>query len=168
MKRTGSNSEERIRELRDTAIAVDLKVAIVVSQFNSSITEQLLQGALDVLRRIGITEETIRVIRVPGSFEIPLAAQRLAQRGKFDAIVCLGCVIRGETPHFDDICQQVSRGIGEVGLKSDLPVTFGVITADTLEQAVNRSGPKDGNKGAEAALSAVEMASLMKRLTNDG
>ncbi len=168
MKRTSSNSEERIRELRDTAIAVDLKVAIVVSQFNSSITEQLLQGALDVLRRIGITEETIRVIRVPGSFEIPLAAQRLAQRGKFDAIVCLGCVIRGETPHFDYICQQVSRGIGEVGLKSDLPVTFGVITADTLEQAVNRSGPKDGNKGAEAALSAVEMASLMKRLTNDG
>ncbi len=168
MKRTSSNSEERIRELRDTAIAVDLKVAIVVSQFNSSITEQLLQGALDVLRRIGITEETIRVIRVPGSFEIPLAAQRLAQKGEFDAIVCLGCVIRGETPHFDYICQQVSRGIGEVGLKSDLPVTFGVITADTLEQAVNRSGPKDGNKGAEAALSAVEMASLMNRLTNDG
>jgi len=100
MKRTSSNSEERIRELRDTAIAVDLKVAIVVSQFNSSITEQLLQGALDVLRRIGITEETIRVIRVPGSFEIPLAAQRLAQRGKFDAIVCLGCVIRGGDASF--------------------------------------------------------------------
>ena len=168
MKRTDSNSQERIRELRDTAVAVDLKVAIVVSQFNSSITEQLLQGALDVLKRIGITEKIIRVIRVPGSFEIPLAAQRLAQKGKFDAIVCLGCVIRGETPHFDYICQQASRGIGEVGLKCDLPVTFGVITADTFEQAVNRAGPKDGNKGAEAALSAVEMASLMNRLTNDG
>jgi len=165
MKRTSSNSEEKIRKLRDTAFAVDLKVAIVVSQFNSSITEQLLQGALDVLRRIGLIEETIKVIRVPGSFEIPLAAQRLAQKGKVDAIICLGCVIRGETPHFDYICQQVSRGIGEVSLKCDLPVTFGVITADTLEQAADRAGPKDGNKGAEATLSAVEM---VRSLTEDG
>ena len=164
MKRGSLNSEEKIRELRDTAVAVDLKVAIVVSEFNSSITEQLLQGALDVLRRIGIVEETIRVIRVPGSFEIPLAAQRLAQKVKVDAIVCLGCVIRGETPHFDYICQQVSRGIGEVGLKCDLPVTFGVITADTHEQAANRAGPEDGNKGAEATLSAVEMVRSLSEL----
>ena len=108
------------------------------------------------------------MVSVPGSFEIPLAAQKLAQSGEFDAIVCLGCVIQGETPHFDYICQQVSRGVGEVGLKYDLPVTFGVITADTLEQAEERADTERGNKGADAALCAVEMAILMERLTGAG
>lgn len=144
-----------------------LKIGIVISRFNKMITERLLSGALDTLERHGILQDDITVVRVPGSFEIPVAAQRLAQTGKFDAIVCLGAVIRGETPHFNYISSQVSRGIGEVALKYDLPVTFGVITADTVEQAVNRSGTKQGNKGAEAAISAVEMANLFKELTTD-
>jgi 6,7-dimethyl-8-ribityllumazine synthase len=156
-----------VKEFQGKIDSKSLKIAIVVSQFNLMITERLLQGALDVLRRTGIAEETIRVVRVPGSFEIPLAAQRLAQTEKFDAIVCLGSVIRGETPHFDHICRQVTRGIGEVALKFNLPVTYGVITADTVEQAMNRAGLKYGNKGADAAVSAIEMANLIRELTAD-
>ncbi|MDA2933913.1 6,7-dimethyl-8-ribityllumazine synthase [Acidobacteria bacterium AH-259-D05] len=144
-----------------------LKIGIVVSRFNEMITERLLNGALDTLGRNGIRQEDITVVRVPGGFEIPLAAQRLAQTGKFDAIVCLGAVIRGETPHFEYISSQVTRGIGEIGLKYDLPVSFGVITADTVEQAVNRAGTEHGNKGTEAAISAVEMANLLKDLAAD-
>ena len=142
-------------------------VAIVVSEFNSSITEQLLMGAVSLLKKLSLDDQ-YKMVSVPGSFEIPLAAQKLAQSGEFDAIVCLGCVIQGETSHFDYICQQVSRGVGEVGLKYGLPVTFGVITADTLEQAEERADTKLGNKGADAALCAVEMAILMERLTGNG
>lgn len=144
-----------------------LRMGIIVSRFNEMITERLLQGALDALRRSGVGEEDITLVRVPGSFEIPLAAQRLAQTEKLDAIVCLATLIRGETPHFDYIARQVTQGIGQVALKFDIPVTYGVITANTVEQAVNRAGVKHGNKGFEAALSAVEMANLLKELTTD-
>ena len=143
-----------------------LKIGIVVSRFNEMITEGLLTGALSTLKEAGIADEDITLVRVPGSFEIPLAAQRLAQTGILEAIVCLGAVIRGETPHFDYICLQVSNGVREVALKYDLPVTFGIITADTVEQAMNRAG-EERNKGSEAATSAVEMANLLKQLTAD-
>ena len=142
-----------------------LKIGLVVSRFNRMITERLLDGALDHLRRNGISEDDITVVRVPGSFEIPFAAQRLAQTENLDAVICLGTLIRGETPHFDYIAHQVTEGIGQVGLKFNLPVTYGIITANTLEQAVNRAGAKHGNKGVEAAQSAVEMANLVKKLT---
>ena len=144
-----------------------LRIGIVVSRFNEMITERLLTGALDALKRTGIAEQDITLVRVPGSFEIPLAAQRLAGTETVEAIVCLGAVIRGETPHFEYISSQVTHGIGQVALKYDLPVTFGVITADTVEQALDRSEVKSRNKGDEAAISAVEMANLMKRLTAD-
>ena len=165
MKRINSNLDERIKKLHPEH--KQLMVAIVVSEFNSSITEQLLMGAVSLLKRLSLDDQ-YEIISVPGSFEIPLAAQKLAQSGEFDAIVCLGCVIQGETRHFDYICQQVSRGVGEVGLKYDLPVIFGVITANTLEQAEDRSDTKHGNKGADAALCAIEMAILMESLTGDG
>ncbi len=144
-----------------------LKIGIVVSRFNELITEGLLAGALDTLKEAGVADEDITLVRVPGSFEISLAAQRLAQTGKLEAIVCLGAVIRGETPHFDYICLQVSNGVSEVALKYDLPVTFGIITADTVEQALARADVENRNKGSEAAISAVEMANLMKDLTAD-
>lgn len=148
--------------------ASGLKIALVVSRFNDLITERLLQGALDTLRRSGAREDDLTVVRVPGSFEIPVAAQRLAETGKFDAIVCLGTLIRGETPHFDYLATQVTRGIGEVALKYSLPVSYGVITADTVEQAMNRAGIKHGNKGVQAALGAVEMANLLRELKPGG
>jgi len=144
-----------------------LRIGIVVSRFNEMITEGLLAGALNTLKEAGIADEDITLVRVPGSFEISLAAQRLAQTGKLEAIVCLGAVIRGETPHFDYICLQVSNGVREVALKYDLPVTFGIVTADTVEQALARADVEDRNKGSEAAISAVEMADLMKQLTTD-
>ena len=143
------------------------KIGVVVSRFNEMITEGLLAGALNTLKEAGIADEAITLVRVPGSFEIPLAAQRLAQTGKLEAIVCLGAVIRGETPHFDYICLQASNGVREVALKYDLPVTFGIITADTVEQALARADVEGRNKGSDAAISAVEMANLMKDLEAD-
>jgi len=145
-----------------------LKIGIVVSRFNEMITEKLLTGALDTLRQTGIADQDITLVRVPGCFEIPVASQRLAQTGKLEAIICLGAVIRGETPHFEYISSQVTHGISQVALKYDLPVTFGVITADTVEQALARAGVKHPNKGSEAANSAVQMANLFKQLTEDG
>ncbi len=144
------------------------KIGVVVSRFNEMITEGLLAGALNTLKEAGVADEAITLVRVPGSFEIPLAAQRLAQTGTLEAIVCLGAVIRGETPHFDYICLQASNGLREVALKYDLPVTFGIITADTVEQALERADVEGRNKGSEAATSAVEMANLMKDLEADG
>jgi len=143
-----------------------VKIGVVVSRFNEMITEGLLAGALSTLKEAGIADEAITLVRVPGSLEIPLAAQRLAQTGTFEAIVCLGAVIRGETPHFDYICLQASNGLREVALKYDLPVTFGIITADTVEQALARAG-EARNKGSAAATSAVEMANLMKEMATD-
>jgi len=139
-----------------------LKFGLVVSRFNDFITAKLLEGAQDALVRHGVRQEDIDVARVPGAFEIPLAAQRLAQTKKYDAIICLGAVIRGGTPHFEYIASEVSKGIARVGLDTGLPVSFGIITADTLEQAIERAGTKQGNKGFDAAVDAIEMASLLK------
>lgn len=140
------------------------RFAIVVTRFNDFVTSKLLTGAIDTLRRHGCTDEHITAVHVPGSFEIPLAALKLAQSRTFAAVICLGCVIRGETPHFDYICGEVSKGVAQVGMQTGIPATFGVITADTLEQAINRAGSKGGNKGSEAALAAIEMVNVLARI----
>ena len=138
---------------------------IVVSRFNSLVTEQLLAGAMDCLVRHGAEEGDITVVRCPGSFEIPQVARRLAEGGRFDAVICLGCVIRGETPHFDYIAAEVAKGVGQISLQTDTPVAFGVLTTETLEQALERAGAKAGNKGWDAALSAIELADLKAQLS---
>ena len=140
------------------------RFAIVVARFNSLITGKLLDGALDCLRRHGCPEENVEIAWVPGSFELPLMARRLAGTGRFDVVICLGAVIRSETPHFDFVAAEAARGIARVALDSGTPVTFGVITADDLEQAVNRAGVRSGNRGWDAALNAIEMADLMAGL----
>lgn len=140
------------------------KIAIVVSRFNEFVTTRLLDGAVDGLTRTGVADEDITVVRVPGAFEIPLAAKQLATSGTYQAVVCLGAVIRGETPHFEYISSEAARGIAQASLESNVPVIFGVITTETVEQAMERSGTKDGNRGFEAALAAVEMASLNDEL----
>jgi 6,7-dimethyl-8-ribityllumazine synthase len=142
--------------------ATGLRVAIVVSRFNDLITRQLLEGALDCLRRHGGDADQAVVVWVPGAFEIPLAAQRLAASGKFDAVVCLGAVIRGATAHFEHVAGQAAAGIARVALETGVPVSFGVLTTDTIEQALERAGIKGGNKGFDAALAAVEMAQVLK------
>ena len=141
------------------------RFAIVVSRFNSFITERLLEGALDCLGRHGIDEENITVVRVPGAWEIPLAAKGCAERGSYDAVICLGAVIRGSTPHFDYVAAEVSKGIAAIGMEQRMPLVFGVLTTDTVEQAVERAGSKAGNKGWDAAQTALEMADLMGRIT---
>lgn len=141
-----------------------LSFGIVVSRFNDFICERLLGGALDALKRTGASEERIEVFRVPGAYEIPLAAKKLACSGRFDAVICLGAVIRGATPHFNYVANEVAKGIATVSLESCVPVTFGVLTTDTLEQAIERAGSKAGNKGFEAAMAAVEMANLLKSM----
>jgi 6,7-dimethyl-8-ribityllumazine synthase len=140
-----------------------VKVSIVVSRFNSFITDRLLDGALDALRRHGVEEKGIAVIRVPGSFEIPLGVQRAAGQ-KVDAVIALGALIRGGTPHFDYLSAEVTKGVAQVMLATGIPVAFGVLTTDTVEQAIERAGTKAGNKGAEAAQSALEMVSLLRRM----
>ena len=149
-------------ERKGDLAAKGLRLAIVVSRFNSFITERLLAGALDTLSRAGADEKKIEVVRVPGSFEIPVAAKTLAQSGRYDALITLGCIIRGETQHFDYISAEVTRGIQLAAIETGVPISFGVLTTDTLEQAVDRAGAKSGNKGAEVALAAVEMANLLK------
>jgi len=139
-----------------------LKFGLVASRFNEFFTKKLLEGAQDALLRHGVNEEDIEVAWVPGSFEIPLIALKLAQSKRYDAVICLAAVIRGGTPHFDYIAAEVTKGIAKVGLETGLPVIYGVITTDTLEQAIERSGTKAGNKGFEAAMSAIEMANLTK------
>lgn len=153
--------EELVGKLESKGV----KIGIVVGRFNEMITERLLTGALETLAQNGVSSDDTTVVRVPGSFEIPSAAQRLAQAREVDAIVCLGAVIRGETSHFEYISLQVSCGIIEVALEYDLPVSFGVITADTVEQAMNRSGVGHSNKGVEATTAALEMADLFRQLT---
>lgn len=146
-------------------LAVDgQRFAIVVSRFNEFITSRLVSGAVDALTRHGCNEENITCVFVPGSFELPFMAKKLAESGSYDAVICLGCVIRGQTPHFEYVAGQAARGIAQVGLSSGVPTTFGVITADTLEQAVERAGSKAGNKGVDAALSAIELTNLLKQL----
>jgi len=134
---------------------------IVVSRFNDFISQKLLDGALDALRRHDADEERIEIFWVPGSFEIPWAARKMALSKKYDAVLCLGAVIRGDTPHFDYIASEVAKGIAQTSLSTGVPTLFGIITADNLEQAINRAGTKDGNKGAQAALSAIEMVNLL-------
>ena len=141
-----------------------LRIAIVVARFNDLITTRLLDGALDALRRHGGDERLVEIAHVPGAWEIPLAAQVFAQSGRFDAVVCLGCVIQGATDHYDYVCGQTSSGIMNVGLNSNIPVTMGVLTTDNLEQALERAGSKAGNKGADAMLAAIEMANLLERM----
>ncbi len=141
-----------------------LKFGLVISRFNEFFSRKLLEGAQDALLRHGVNEDDIETAWVPGSFEIPQIAQKLAGSKKYDAIICLGAVVRGATPHFDYIAAEVTKGIAQVGLNTSLPVIYGIITADTLEQAIERSGTKEGNKGFQAAMSAIEMANLMKSI----
>ncbi len=141
-----------------------LKFGVVASRFNEFITKKLLEGAKDALLRHGVSEENIDIAWVPGSFEIPLAAKKLAQTKRYDAIICLGAVIRGATPHFEYIAAEVTKGIARVSLETDLPVSYGLITADTLEQAIERAGTKAGNKGFDAAVDAIEMANLLRNI----
>jgi len=144
--------------------AKGLTVAIVVSRFNDFISQPLLDGALDALRRHGASDDQITIVKVPGCFEIPSMAKKLALDSRFDCVICLGAVIRGATPHFEYISSQVARGIASVALESQIPVAFGVITTDTLEQAIERAGAKSGNKGWDAAVSAMEMVNVAKAL----
>jgi len=145
------------KTLEGKLIAKGLKFGMVLSRFNNFIAERLLEGALDALRRTGAEEEDLTVARVPGAFEIPLAAKKMVKSGRYDAIICLGCVIRGATPHFE-------KGIAHLSLENDIPISFGVLITDSIEQAIERAGTKVGNKGFDAAMSAVEMANLMKEI----
>jgi len=145
-------------------VASGLKVGIIVGRFNDFITSKLLDGAVDGLLRHGVLEEDVATAWVPGAFEIPLAASKMAKSGKYDAIICLGAVIRGTTTHYDYVCSEVAKGVASVGLASDMPVIFGVITTENIEQAIERAGTKAGNKGYEAAVSAIEMANLVKEI----
>lgn len=144
--------------------AQGISVGIVVSRFNGLVTKQLLDGALDCLLRHGANDDDITIIHCPGSFEIPQVAKQLAKAGKCDAIICLGCIIRGETPHFEYIAAQVARGVGQVALDTGIPIAFGVLTTENLEQALERAGAKAGNKGCEAALTAMELLQVAKQL----
>lgn len=147
-------------------LATDLRIAIVVSRFNDLITERLLAGALDALRRHGGDENLTEVAYVPGAFEMPLAARTLAQSGRFAAVICLGCVIKGATDHYDYVCSQAAAGVLRAGLDTGIPVIFGVLTTDNLDQALERAGSKAGNKGADAMLAAIEMASVMRQISD--
>lgn len=147
--------------------ASGLRFGIVVSRFNNFITEKLLAGALDALRRHGAEDANIDVFWVPGSFEIPPVARRLAQSGKYNALICLGCVIRGATPHFDYVAGQCASGVAQVGYETGVPTIFGVLTTDTIEQAMERAGTKAGNKGFDAAMAAMETADLVRRLERE-
>lgn len=140
----------------------DLKIAIVVARFNEFITSKLLGGALDTLKRHEVANENISVAWVPGCFEIPLVAKKFAETKNFDAVICLGAVIRGATTHYDYVCNEVSKGIAQVGLQTEIPTIFGIVTTENIQQAVERAGTKAGNKGADAAVSAIEMANLLR------
>ena len=140
------------------------RFAVIVSRFNDFISSKLVEGAMDALLRHGANEKQVSLIKVPGAFEIPLAAKRLAEGGQYDAIICLGAVMRGATPHFEYIAAEVSKGIASVALESRIPVTFGVLTTDSLEQAIERAGSKSGNKGWDAAMAAMEMVNLFKEI----
>ena len=145
-------------------VAKGMKFGIVASRFNDFICGRLIEGAIDALMRAGAEEKDIVIYKVPGSFELPLTAKKLAKSGRFDAIICLGAIIRGGTPHFEYISAEVSKGIAVVGLETEVPVVFGVLTTDTIEQAIERAGTKSGNKGADAAMTAIEMVDLFKKI----
>ena len=145
-------------------VSEDIKVGIIVARFNEFITSKLLSGALDTLTRHEVKEENIQVAWVPGAFEIPLIASKMAENGKYDAVICLGAVIRGSTSHYDYVCSEVSKGIASVSLKSGIPVMFGVLTTENIEQAIERAGSKAGNKGSECAQGAIEMVNLIREI----
>jgi 6,7-dimethyl-8-ribityllumazine synthase len=142
----------------------DARIALLVSRFNSFVVESLLEGALDALKRHGADERDLQIVRVPGAYEMPIAAQRLAASKRFDAIIALGAVIRGGTPHFEYVEGECTKGLSAVSLQHDIPIAFGVLTVDTIEQAIERAGTKAGNKGAEAAMSTIEMINLLRNL----
>ena len=145
-------------------VGTNLRVGIVVSRWNAFITERLLEGALDTLKRHGVSLDDVDIARVPGTFEVPLVAQRMAHGGRYDAVICLGCLIRGATPHFDYIASECSKGIAQAMMSSGVPIAFGVLTTNSIEEAIERAGSKAGNKGAEAAGAAIEMGNLLHSL----
>lgn len=153
-----------MRNIEGKLSAKGFKFAIIVSRFNSLITEKLLEGAIDCIVRHNGDEKNITIIRVPGSFEIPLTAKKLAKSKKFDAVICLGAVIRGDTPHFDYVANEVTKGIAQVSLETEIPVLYGILTTDTIEQAIERAGTKMGNKGFDAALTAIEMVNILNQI----
>lgn len=157
-----------MKEIVGRLNGADLRIGVVVSRFNDLVTDRLLQGALDVLDRLGVPDDSVTVVRVPGSFEIPFAARKLASSGICDAVVCLGTLIRGETDHYEYLASHVTGALSRLAVEQGIPITYGLITADTTEQAINRAGLKHGNKGAEAASAAVEMADLARQKLADG
>lgn len=154
----------KLRPIEGTYDAGDARITVIVSRWNSEITEGLLKGALAALERQGVPDEQVQVLRVPGAFELPLAAQKVASSGRVDAVIALGCVIRGDTPHFDYVCAECTRGLGRVALDAGLPVGFGLLTCDNLAQAQARAGDNRENKGEEAALTVLEMLSLLRQV----
>jgi 6,7-dimethyl-8-ribityllumazine synthase len=158
-------SEENImKTLEGNLVSKEIRVGIVVARFNEFITSKLLGGAMDGLLRHNVAEDDIHVAWVPGAFEIPLVASKMAKSGKYDAVICLGAVIRGATSHYDYVCNEVSKGIATVSLESEIPVMFGVVTTENIEQAIERAGTKAGNKGYDCALGAIEMVNLIKKI----
>jgi len=153
-----------MRVFEGKLLAKGLRFGIIVSRFNDFIGERLLGGALDALKRNGADEQNVDIFKVPGAFEIPLIAKKAAESGKYDAVICLGAVIRGGTPHFDYVAAEAAKGVAHVAMETGVPVAFGVLTTNTLEQAIDRAGAKGGNKGFDAAMSAVEMANLLRGL----
>jgi 6,7-dimethyl-8-ribityllumazine synthase len=153
-----------VKNIEGSLLAQGFRFVIIISRFNEFITSKLLAGAIDSLTRHGASEESITVIWVPGAFEIPLMAQKISQSNQYDAVICLGAIIRGDTPHFDYLAAETTKGIAAVGMQSRIPVAFGILTTDTIEQAIERAGTKAGNKGWEAALSAIEMVDLFKKI----
>ena len=161
---TSERKNSKFREISGTFNASGLRFAIVVSRFNEFVTGRLLNGAVDALTRSGAASDDITVVRVPGSFEIPVTAKHLAASGRFHAVICLGAILRGETPHFEYISAEACRGVAAASLESGVPMSFGILTVDTLDQAIDRAGLKSGNKGFEAAMSAIEMANLFQAI----
>lgn len=155
---------DNMKTYEGNLVAEGLKFGIIIARFNEFITSKLLGGAIDALKRHGAAAENVEIAWVPGAFEIPLAAKKMAASKKYDAVICLGTVIRGSTSHYDYVCAEVSKGVAHVGLESGIPTIFGVLTTDTIEQAIERAGTKAGNKGFDAAVSAIEMANLLKGL----
>ena len=157
---------EQPKTIEGELLARDLRFAILAARFNDFVVEPLIRGALDALRRLGVADKQIDIVRVPGAFDIPIVARKLALAHRHEALIALGCVIRGQTPHFDYVAGECAGGIARIALESGVPIAFGVLTTDTPEQAVDRAGGKAGNKGADAALVALEMANLLRRLDN--
>ena len=157
---------EQPKIIEGELLARDLRFAIIAARFNDFVVEPLIRGALDALRRHGVADKQVEIVRVPGAFDMPIIARKLALSQRYEAIIALGCVIRGQTPHFDYVAGECAGGIARVALESGVPIAFGVLTTDTAEQAVDRAGGKAGNKGADAALVALEMANLLRRLDN--